>query len=263
MNQPGVAAPPVDAVPDLPPRAGRDAVPVATLPMARRVPGTLRAAWIIAGKDLVVEIRTHAAFLSAAVFTVLAAAIFLYTWDPAAVPALDLAPGVIWVIFTFSGLLGLNRSFGAELADRAIDGLLAAPINREAIYLGKALANLVFVLAVQLVAVPAVVLFYNLSITGAGVAALTGITMLAAIGLVAVGTLFSAMAVNTRLAELLLPVLALPFLVPVVTAAAQATVLVLNGRSAASVWEWEKLLIGFDLVFVTACTLAYPFTIER
>ena len=209
MNRPMPAASPVDALAASPPDTGRSTSPVAPLPMARRVPGTLRAACIIASKDLRVEVRTHAAFLSAAVFTVLAAAIFLYTWDPAAVPALDLAPGVIWVIFSFSGLLGLNRSFGAELSDRAIDGLLAAPIDREAVYLGKALANLVFVLAVQLVAVPAIVLFYNLSITGVAVAALAGITMLAAIGLVAVGTLFSAMAVNTRLAELLLPVLAL------------------------------------------------------
>jgi heme exporter protein B len=263
MNQPVSAASPVGTIEVPPPQVGRTSTQIAPVPIPRRVPGTLRAAWIIARKDLKVEVRTHAAFLSAAVFTVLAAAIFLYTWDPAAVPALDLAPGVIWVIFAFSGLLGLNRSFGAELADRAIDGLLAAPIDREGVYLGKALANLVFVLAVQLVAVPAVVLFYNLSITRAGVAALAGITVLAAIGLVAVGTLFSAMAVNTRLAELLLPVLALPFLVPVVTAAAQATVLIVNGRPIASVWEWEKLLVGFDLVFVTACTLAYPFTIER
>jgi heme exporter protein B len=174
-----------------------------------------------------------------------------------------LAPGVIWVIFSFSGLLSLHRSFAAELSDRAIDGLLAAPIDREAVYLGKALANLVFVLGVQLVAVPAVALFYNLSIGWSGAGALAGITVLAAIGLVAVGTLFGAMAVNTRLAELLLPVLALPFLVPVVTAAAQATALIVNGRPVAAALDWTKVLMAFDLVFVVACTLAYPFTIER
>src|SRR6185312_9865202 len=170
-------------------------------------------------KDLAIELRTRVAFLSAAVFTVLAAAIFLETWDPTAVAALDLAPGVIWVIFSFSGLLGLNRSFATELSDRAIDGLLAAPIDREAVFLGKAAANLVFVLGVQAVAVPAVVLFYNVDVGWTGAASLVGITMLAAVGLVAVGTLFSAMAVNTRLAELLAPMITLPFLVPVVTAA--------------------------------------------
>jgi heme exporter protein B len=226
------------------------------------LPGIFAAAWAIARKDLTVELRTRAAFLSAAVFTVLAAAIFLYTWDPAAVASIDLAPGVLWVIFTFAGLLGLNRSFAAELADRAIDALLIAPIRREAVFLGKAFANLVFVLGVQAVAIPTVVLFYNLSLGWGAAAALAGIAVLASVGLVAVGTLFSAMAVNTRLAELLLPVLALPFFLPVVTAAAQATVLVISGRPLTGAVDWMRVLVAFDLVFVPACSVAYPFTIE-
>jgi heme exporter protein B len=226
-------------------------------------PGVFVAAWAIARKDLTVELRTRAAFLSAAVFTVLAAAIFLYTWDPTAVASIDLAPGVLWVIFTFAVLLGLNRSFAAELADRAIDGLLIAPIRREAVFLGKAFANLVFVLGVQVVAIPTVVLFYNLSLGWGAAAALAGIAVLASVGLVAVGTLFSAMAVNTRLAELLLPVLALPFFLPVVTAAAQATVLVISGRPLTGALDWMRLLVAFDIVFVPACAVAYPFTIER
>jgi heme exporter protein B len=229
----------------------------------RRQLGVLAAAWVIARKDLTIELRTRSAFLSAAVFTVLAAAIFVYSWDPTAVAAIDLAPGVIWVIFTFSGMLGLHRSFSGELADRAIDGLFAAPIGREAVFIGKAFANLLFVVGVQIVAVPAVLLFYNVDIGWSGAGLLAGITLLAAVGLVVVGTLFSAMAVNTRLAELLLPVLTLPFLVPVVTAAAQATVVVLSGRPLAGAIGWIKLLAAFDIVFATACTLAYPFTIER
>ena len=228
-----------------------------------RYPSTLVAAWIIARKDLTVELRTRSAFLSAAVFTILAAAIFFYTWDPTAVGGLDLAPGVIWVIFTFSGVLGLNRSFAAELSDRAIDGLLGAPISREAVFLGKALANLVFLLGVQVVAVPAVILFYGVSVGPVGALLIAGVTVLAALGLVAVGTLFSAMAVNTRLAELLLPVITLPFLVPVVVAAAQATVVILGGRPIADALAWLKILTAYDMVFVVACTLAYPFTIER
>ncbi len=228
-----------------------------------RYPGTLAAAWVIARKDLTVELRTRSAFLSAAVFTVLAAAIFFYTWDPTAVAGLDLAPGIIWVIFTFTGVLGLNRSFAAELSDRAIDGLLGAPISREAIFLGKAFANLVFLLGVQVVAVPAVLLFYNVSIGPPGLLLIAGVTVLAAVGLVVVGTLFSAMAVNTRLADLLLPVITLPFLVPVVTAAAQATVVIISGRSIGGAGAWLKILAAYDIVFVVACTLAYPFTIER
>src|SRR5215216_6068074 len=218
----------------------------------------LRDAWLIARKDLAIEFRTRSAFLAALVFALLAIVIFFFAWDATAVAATDLAPGVLWVIFTFSGLLGMHRSFGVEQPDRAIDGLIAAPIERESIFLGKAIASLAFVLAVQVIAIPAVGIFYNLPL-GAIAAPLALIAVLAAIGLVAVGTLFSAMAVNTRLAELLLPMLALPFFVPIVIPAAQATAKLLSGRPVIEASAWLKLLVAFDIVFVVACTLAYPF----
>ena len=222
----------------------------------------LRDAWLIARKDLAIEFRTRSAFLSAVVFSLLAIVIFFFAWDSTAVAAIDLAPGVLWVIFVFSGLLGMHRSFGIEQPDRAIDGLLASPVAREAIFLGKALASLVFVVAVQAIAIPAVGLFYNLPL-GAVALPLAGIALLAAIGLVVVGTLISAMAVNTRLAELLLPMLALPFFVPIVIPAAQATAKLMSGRPVGDAVAWLKLLLAFDIVFVVACTLAYPFTLEE
>ena len=201
-------------------------------------------------------------FFSAVVFALLAIVIFYFAWDPTGVAAIDLAPGVLWVIFIFSGLLGMHRSFGVEQPDRAIDGLIASPVSRESIFLGKAIASLVFVAAVQAIAIPAVGLFYNLPL-GDIAAPLAGIAFLAAIGLVAVGTLFSAMAVNTRLAELLLPMLALPFFVPIVLPAAQATAKLMSGRPVGDAFAWLKLLVAFDIVFVVACTLAYPFTLEE
>jgi heme exporter protein B len=222
----------------------------------------LRDAWLIARKDLAIEFRTRSAFLSAVVFSLLAIVIFFFAWDATAVAAIDLAPGVLWVIFFFSGLLGMHRSFGVEQPDRAIDGLIASPVAREAIFLGKALASLVFVLAVQAIAIPAVGLFYNLPLGGVALP-LAGIAILAAIGLVVVGTLFSAMAVNTRLAELLLPMLALPFFVPIVIPAAQATAKLMSGRPVGDTVAWLKLLLAFDIVFIVACTLAYPFTLEE
>jgi heme exporter protein B len=219
------------------------------------------AAALIAQKDLAIEFRTRSAFLAALVFSLLAIVIFFFAWDPTAVSATDLAPGVLWVIFTFSGLLGLHRSFGVEEADRAIDALLASPVEREAVFLGKALANFAFVLGVQAVAIPAVALFYNLPLTRV-LGPLVGIAVLAAIGLVSIGTLFSAMAANTRLAEVLLPVLSLPFFVPVVLPAAQSTARLLAGRPVAEAMSWLRILIAFDIVFVVACALAFPFTLE-
>jgi heme exporter protein B len=222
----------------------------------------LVASWLIARKDLAIEFRTRTAFLAVLVFAVLGLATFYFAWDATAVPAMDLAPGVLWVIFTFSGLLSLQRSFGVEQADRAMDGLLLSPIDREAIFLGKALANFVFVAGIQVVTIPAVALLYNLPL-GRTLPILFAIALLAAVGLVAVGTLFSAMAANTRLAELLLPMLSLPFFVPVVYGAAQSTSMLLAGRPTTEAWPFLKMLIAFDLVFLAACTLAFPFTLEE
>ena len=231
-------------------------------PLAPRIPGTLRAAWIVARKDLAIEFRTRSAFLSSLVFAVLAISIFYFTWDESIITAADRAPGVLWVVLTFSALLGFHRSFGLEEHDRGIDALLVSPIGREAIYLGKAIGNLIFLSAIQLIAIPALVLFYNLRV-GQPMVLVSGIVLLAMVGIVAVGTLFSAMAVNTRLAELLLPMLSLPFFVPVLLCAAQATTLVMADRPIAEAWPWLKILIAFDIVFIVACTLAFPFTLEE
>src|SRR5687767_12173310 len=230
--------------------------------MRADAPALLASAWIVARKDLAIELRTRSAFLSVVVFTLLGLVIFFFAWDPTAVSAIDLAPGVLWVTFTFAGLLGLQRSFGVEMQDRAIDALLVAPVDREAIYLGKAIANLVFVGAVLLIAIPAVALFYNLPFARAGLA-LGFVAALAALGMVSVGTLFSSMAVNTRLAELLLPMLSLPFFVPIVLASAQASTRLLAGRPLAEAMPWLRILVAFDIVFVLACTVAYPHTIEE
>lgn len=226
-----------------------------------KAPGLVRGAWLIASKDLAIEFRTRSAFLSAIVFSLIAIVIFFFAWDPTAVGPLDLAPGVLWVIFTFSGLLAMHRSFGVESQDGALDALLVSPVSRESIFLGKAGANLLFILGVQAIAVPAVALFYNLPMGGA-ILPLAGILLLAAIGLAAIGTLFAGMTANTRMAELLLPVLALPFFVPIVMPAAQATARILAGRPIEESIAWLRILLAFDLVFVFACTVAYPFTIE-
>ncbi|MCC7055396.1 MAG: heme exporter protein CcmB [Gemmatimonadaceae bacterium] len=224
-------------------------------------PGTLAVALLIARKDLAIEYRTRSAFFASLVFSLLGVSIFFMVWDPSAVRPIDIAPGVLWTIFAFAGMLGLHRAFGLELQTRAMDGLLLAPVSREAIFLGKALANLVYVTAVLAITIPAVVLFYNLEF-GSGLLILGAIGLLAAIGLVTVGTLFSSMTVHTRFAELLLPMLALPFFIPVVVPAAQASAKLLVGADLATVMPWIQVLVAFDLMFGVACVLAFPFTIE-
>ena len=229
---------------------------------ALRPPGTVTAAWLVARKDLAIEFRTRTAFFSALVFAVLAICIFYFTWDESVISPGERAPGVLWVVLTFSALLGLQRSFALEEHERGIDALLVSPISRESIYLGKVIGNLLFLGAIQLVTIPALALFYNLQV-GRPLVIVSGIVVLAMIGIVAVGTLFSAMAVNTRLAELLLPMLSLPFFVPILLNAAQASTRVLGGRPLSESWPLLKILIAFDLVFVVACTLVFPLTLEE
>ncbi len=225
-------------------------------------PGLVRAMLAIARKDVLIELRTRTAIVSALALSLLAIVIFNFAWDPTAVAAVDLAPGLLWVIFTFSGLLGLHRAFGAEQEERAIDGLLGAPVRRESVFLGKALGNLTLVLIVQAVSIPAALLVYNLDARHA-ILPLFAVAILAAIGLVAVGTLFGAMTVSVRASELLLPVLALPFFVPIVTAAAQATARLLAGRPAYDIVGWIKLLVAYDLVFVVGCAVLYGVVAEE
>ena len=225
-------------------------------------PGFVRDAMRVARKDLLIEFRTRSAFIAAAVFSLLSASIFRFTWEQGAVSTLDLAPGVIWVVFAFSGILGLHRSFGVELTDRALDALIASPMSRESVFAGKALANLAFIACVQTLALPAVGLFFNLpgGLLWLGVGAAS---LLAAVGFVAIGTLFAAITANIRMAELMLPMLALPFFIPIIIPAAQVTAILMNGRPLAEAADYLKLLAAFDILFVTACTLVFPFTLEE
>jgi heme exporter protein B len=227
-----------------------------------RVRPELAGVWAIARKDLRIEFRTRSAFAAAAVFVALAVTIFEFAWDPTAIAARDLAPGVLWVTFAFAAMLALQRSFAIELPTRALDALLTAPVARATVFFGKATATLVFVLAVQLVALLAVVFLYDVALGGAFVP-LVGYAILTAVGLVAVGTVFAAVAANTRLGELLLPVLALPFFVPLVTAAAQGSTKLLAGRPLADSAAWLKLLVAYDLVFIVAAAIVFPFVLDE
>jgi heme exporter protein B len=222
----------------------------------------LRQAWIIATKDLRLEFRSRTAFLSSLVFTALVLAIFNFARDPTVLSGTDLAPGILWITFSFAGLLGLNRAFALERENRTLDGLLLAPVDRSALYLGKALANLVFVGTVEAVALPLFALFFNVPLLPV-LGPLLAVVALATLGFVAIGTLLSAIAVNTRFAELMLPVLMLPFLVPPITAAVQMTSRVFAGRPFAELSAWLKLLVGYDVVVVLAAFLVFEYTLDE
>jgi heme exporter protein B len=227
-----------------------------------RSPSLLRHAWYVARKDLVVEFRSRTAILAAAAFVVLVFVVFNFGRDPTAVSNVDLAPSILWVTLTFAAILALNRAFQLELDNQALDGLLLAPIERSSIYLGKLIANLLFVATIEIIAVPLLALFFNVRILPV-LGPLSGVIALATIGFVSVGTLFSAMTVRTRFAELLLPVLLLPFMIPPLIWAVLATARLLADRPLSDIAGGLKMLAAYDIVFVAVALLLFPATVNE
>ncbi len=226
------------------------------------MPETLGLILAIAGKDIRAELRSRTALLSAVVFAALVLVVFNFARDPTALAAIDLAPSVLWVTFALAAMVALNRAFTVEREHGAIDGLLLAPVPRGALFLGKLLANLAFVGTVEAVTLPLFVLFFDVDLWRA-LPGIVGVTALATIGFVSVGTIFSAMAVRTRFAELMLPVLLLPFMVPPLIGAVQVTSRLLADRPLSEMLGWLRLLALYDVVFVTLCTMAFSAVVDE
>jgi heme exporter protein B len=226
------------------------------------VPEAIRLALAIAGKDIRAELRSRTALQSAVVFAALVLVVFNFARDPTVLSTIEITPSVLWVTFALAAMLALNRAFNIERENAALDGLLLAPVPREALFVGKLLANLAFVGAVELVTLPLFMLFFDVSF-GAALPGLAGVMVLATLGFVSVGTIFSAMAVRTRFAELMLPVLLLPFMVPPLIAAVQATARLLAGRPLSELWGWLRLLALYDVVFVTLCMLTFSAVVDE
>jgi heme exporter protein B len=226
------------------------------------VPRSIELALAVAGKDIRAELRSRTALLTALVFAALVLVVFIFARDPTALAATALAPSALWVTFALAAMVAMNRAFTVEQQNAALDGVLLAPIPREALFLGKLLANLAFVGSVELVTLPLFTLFFNVSLW-AILPGLLGVMGLATIGFVAVGTIFSAMTVRTRFAELLLPVLLLPFMVPPLIGAVQVTSRLLADRPLSEMLGWLRLLALYDIVFVTLCTLAFSAVVDE
>jgi heme exporter protein B len=222
----------------------------------------LRAAVTIAAKDLRIEWRHRTAFLSAIVFAVLVLLVFVFAHDSGDGALATIAPTVLWVMLPLATIVALNRGFTLEREHAALDAILLAPVSATALFWGKWLANTILVVVVELVAIPAWMLFFDI-VPGAGVFAIAAIALVTTVGLTAAGTLFSAMAVRTRFAELLLPVMLLPFFIPPLFFASQATVRILAERPFGEVGGWLMLLALYDLAFFVLATLLFPLMMDQ
>jgi len=213
-----------------------------------------RQALTVAAKDLRSELRTKEALNSSVAFALVILLLFGFAFEPTEEQTRQIAGGLLWLVFAFAGALILNRSFARELANDCLDALVAAPLSGAALFLGKALANFVLLLAVELISLPVFGVFYDVNWTRQ-LGPLMLVVLLATWGLTVVGTLFSALTVNLRLRELMLPMLVYPVMVPALLAAIQLTSpLVMGAPLDAGLLLWLRLLTAFDIIF-TALTL--------
>ncbi len=222
----------------------------------RLLSATLAIAW----KDVRLEIRSRDTIISALVFGLIVVVVFNFGLNRTPGSLAPVAPGLLWVAYAFVGVLAMNRAFARELEQGALDGLLAAPVSRDAVFLGKMLGTLAFMLLIEAVLLPVFAVMLDLPALSP---ALGLIILLATIGFATVGTFFAAIAAQTRSREILLPVLFFPVIVPVMIAAVEATALALEGGPMLPIWSrWLPLLVVFDALFLVICPWIFGFVFE-
>jgi heme exporter protein B len=222
----------------------------------------LRAMGAVVWKDLSAELRSRELISAMLVFALLVILIFNFALDldPATRKEPTITAGVLWVIFVFAGTLGLNRSMAVEKDRGCMDGLLLAPVDRSAIYFGKVLGNLVFMLMVEIIVLPIYSLLYNVNLFNPG---LMLVILLGSIGYVAVGTLLAAMAVQARTRDILLPILLFPVVLPVILAAVKASTGFLDGSEMELIRPWLNLLIVYDIIFSAVAFMVFDYVVEE
>jgi len=222
----------------------------------------VRSILAILWKDIVSEARTREMVNSMFIFAILILVVFQFAFTPGTERINEIASGVLWIAFLFAGILGLNRSFAIEKDRGCLRGLLLCPVDRSLIYLGKVAGNLLFIMAVDLVTLMVFVVFFNLAILGV-LGRLLLIIFLSTIGYSAVGTLFSAISCNTRMREVMLPILMLPIMVPVIIASVKATVSLLSGNAAADFAFGLRLIGVFDSIFLVVAIVVFDYIVEE
>ena len=193
----------------------------------------------IAWKDALTELRTKETVSAVLVFALLALVIFNFAFDPEAGTTGLVAPGILWVALVFAGVLGLNRVFAMEKQNACLEGLMLCPVDRAVIYWGKLIGSFAFMVVVAVVVTP---VFLALLSLPPFLPRLVVVIALATAGFAAVGTLFSALAMNTRARDIMLPILMLPIVVPVIIAGVRATAVVLAQG------PWQDMLVWLEIM---------------
>ena len=217
--------------------------------------------WVLAVKDLRSEYRSRQAFLITLFFAFLILVIFQFAFHPGSQATREASVGILWVALLFPGIIQLNRSFQVEREEGTLYGILLAPIDRGVLFFGKFLANWFFLVVIDLLILVAFVILFNLTFE-----IILGwillLLLLASIGFAAVGTLFAAMVSSIRAREVLLPILLFPIIVPTIIAAVSGTREVLLDQELFRLFQWVRLLLAFDVIFLASCFLVFEYVVE-
>lgn len=223
----------------------------------------------IARKDLKAEFRTKQMLNSMMIFALLVIVIFSFAFGNEASIFIQginkkvvdlLAPGMLWIAFTFAGMLGLSRSFAGEKEEGCLEGLKLCPADRSEIYNGKVLSNAFLMFLMEIVTIPVFVVLFSYDISN--IPGLAVVVILGTLGFIFVGTLLSALTVNTRTREILLPVILFPVLLPVIISAVNATGKMLVSAPISEIASELQILAVYDIVFFITAQLVFEYTIE-
>ncbi|MCH7927293.1 MAG: hypothetical protein E2O67_02225 [Deltaproteobacteria bacterium] len=216
----------------------------------------------IVRKDFISEFRSRDMFISMFTFSLIIIFVFNLVLDLTSNIKNIVSPAVLWITFLFSGSIGLSRSYSLEKESEAIKGLLLAPVDRSLIYMGKFFSNLIFLLIIEIITIPIFIILFNYDFS-IKIIEIMLVIFLGTIGFSSVGTLFSAISLNTRLREVLLPILYFPIIIPVLLNAVRITRSLLSGESLSSNSSSLQVLIAFDIIFLSAGILLYEYVIEE
>lgn len=214
----------------------------------------------IVKKDILMEVRTKQVINAALVFAVLFVVVFSFTMEIGSNMEQKLSGGIFWVSVAFAGILSFNKTIGSETDNGSFEALMLAPVDKSAVFFGKVISNMLFLFLVEVILIPLFLVFYNVNIIGHPLMA--AVIILSTYAYSLIGTLFSIISVRTSSKEIMMPVLFLPFMVPVIIAAVLATnVFILGGQIQFS-YNWIKLTAVFDVIFTAIIYGIFSLIIE-
>lgn len=220
-----------------------------------------RQTLILVWKDVLIDLKRKDNLLSMLLFAILTLLVFQFAMGEEPERFLMALPGVIWIVFLMSGVLGLGKSFAQEMETGCMGGLLLAPVDRSVLFLGKMLANTLFLLFTQLLFIPLCLFFFEIEVRNW--LELLMVLFFGTVGFSSLGTLLTAMTSTLRGKEMLLPILIFPLMVPSLLCVVRLTDFLFFGAHSEEVWSWWKLLLGFDVVLFTLSLLGFEFIVEE